>query len=447
MSALPEIVPALPEVAWPTVPGAGATGMLALLFELERTQWLDPDSLARHQRRQLAQVLGHARRTSPFYEAYLAGVDLDDTTQAFAELPTLSRATVQDAGDALSSRQVPADHGDVVHYASSGSTGRPLRVRGTRLNDLWWRALSLRDHLWQQRDFSGKLAVIRTRIRDRTAPSWGAPTAGVFETGPCVSLSSEHGIDAQARRLVAENPHYLLTQASNLEALARYCAEHGLRWSKLREVRSYGETLPEGLRALCREAWDVPLVDTYSAAEVGVIALQCPERAHYHVQSEHLVVEILDDDDQPCAAGEVGRVVVTALHNFAMPLVRYELNDYAEVGAPCACGRGLPVLKRILGRRRNMLRLPDGSRHWPSFPVSVWGEDTPVRQVRLVQAELEVITVNLVVTRALTAAERAAIETRLSERLGWPFRYRFEFPEHLDAGPGYTDFVCLLDDD
>jgi len=59
-------------------------------------------------------------------------------------------------------------------------------------------------------------------------------------------------------------------------------------------------------------------------------------------------------------AGQVGRVVVTDLHNFATPLIRYDLGDYAEMADTCPCGRGLPALKRIMGRRRNMVRLPDG---------------------------------------------------------------------------------------
>jgi phenylacetate-CoA ligase len=64
-----------------------------------------------------------------------------------------------------------------------------------------------------------------------------------------------------------------------------------------------------------------------------------------------IYAEILDDADRPCAPGEVGRVVVSTLHNYAMPLFRYDLGDLAEVGPPCECGRTLPVLNRIVGRQ------------------------------------------------------------------------------------------------
>jgi phenylacetate-CoA ligase len=49
--------------------------------------------------------------------------------------------------------------------------------------------------------------------------------------------------------------------------------------------------------------------------------VQCPEYEQYHVQAEHLLVEILSERDEVCAPGEIGRVVVTPLRNFAMPLI------------------------------------------------------------------------------------------------------------------------------
>src|SRR3546814_13116510 len=85
------------------------------------------------------------------------------------------------------------------------------------------------------------------------------------------------------------------------------------------------------------------------------LALQCPEHEHYHVQSEAVLLEVLDEEDRPCRPGEVGRVVVTPLTNFAMPMIRYAVGGLAAVGAPCPCGRGLPVLTRILGRARDKI--------------------------------------------------------------------------------------------
>ena len=435
------------EVVWPVVPAAAGAGMLALQFQLDLSQWWDPDALAAQQYRQLHALLSHARRTSPFYEARLAGIDLDAplTPAAFAALPILTRAEVQAEFDALRSRVIPADHGGLLEFASSGSTGRPVHVLGTHINQFWWKALVLRDHLWHGRDLGGKLGIIKTKVETGTVQGWGPATDGAFVTGPRCSINSRHDIAEQAQWLLREEPDYLLSHASNLRALARYCLAHGLRPQRLREVRSFGESLAEDMREVCRAAWDVPVKDVYTAQEIGYIALQCPTAEHYHVQAEHVLVEVLDEDGRACAPGASGRVVVTPLHNYAMPLIRYDLNDYVELGAPCACGRGLPVIARIRGRRRNMLRLPDGSTHWPSIPAYVWGSPTPVRQFQLLQTELACIVVRLVVERALTEDETRGIRERLSARLGWPFEYRFEYVAHIEGGPLFEDFMCLIE--
>src|SRR5215510_10900500 len=97
------------------------------------------------------------------------------------------------------------------------------------------------------------------------------------------------------------------------------------------------------------------------------MALQCPDHEHYHVQTECILLEVLDTHGGPCAPGRAGLVVATPRHAFAMPLVRYVVGDYAEVGPPCPCGRGLPVLARIMGRTRNRLVLETGESYWPSF--------------------------------------------------------------------------------
>ncbi|MCC7411859.1 MAG: phenylacetate--CoA ligase family protein [Gammaproteobacteria bacterium] len=448
-SLLARITPGISGIAWPALPGATGAAMLALQFQLDRSQWWPADVIARHQRRQLRALLAHARATVPFYEDRLAHLDLDGpdglAESAFSTVPTLAREQVQTMADALCSRAVPGDHGGLVEYRTSGSTGRPVRVRGTRISDFWVAGLTLRDHLWHGRDLGGRLAAIRSKQTPGTGMGWGPATDCAFTTGPCSVLSSSTDIAGQARWLLAEDPHYLITQPSNLRALARHCLDQGLRPPSLREVRTFAEALPADLRATCAEAWGVPLTDCYSTNEMGYVALQCPQAEHYHVQAENVLVEVLDGEDRPCAPGQTGRIVVTPLQNYAMPLVRYELEDYAEVGAPCPCGRGLPVLARIHGRRRNMLRLPDGSRHWPSFPAQIWMAVAPIRQFQLVQVALHRIVIRLAVTRPLAADEQRLLYRLLDERLGWSFSYAIEYVDRIEGGLKFEDFVSRLD--
>ena len=231
-----------------------------------------------------------------------------------------------------------------------------------------------------------------------------------------------------------------------IAALAR---ERGVTPARLRGLGSFGEQLPADLRALCDAVWGLPLADIYSCEEAGYLALQCPEvPEHYHVQAENVLIEVLDGDGAPCPPGASGEVVLTTLHNFAMPLIRYAIGDFAEVGASCPCGRGLPVLRRIHGRARNLVRLPDGSRHWPSFPAEDWLAIAPVRQFRLRQTGAERIEVELVSTRPLDVAEQHALQAMLQRRLGYAFNIALRPVAAIERGAGgkFEDFVSELDD-
>src|SRR4030095_14752537 len=122
-----------------------------------------------------------------------------------------------------------------------------------------------------------------------------------------------------------------MTYPSNLRYLAAHCHAHGIAVPRLEHVTSFGEVLSDETREECRRAWDVPVIDCYSAQEVGPIALQCPSSEVYHVQSEATLVEVINDEGEPCRAGETGRVLLTPLNNYAMPLLRYEIGDHAVV--------------------------------------------------------------------------------------------------------------------
>ncbi len=186
------------------------------------------------------------------------------------------------------------------------------------------------------------------------------------------------------------------------------------------------------------------MADMYSAEEVGYIALQCPEHEHYHVQAENLLVEILDESDRPCPPGAIGRVVLSTLHNFAMPLIRYEIGDYAEPGEPCPCGRGLPVIRRILGRERNLMACPDGQRRFPVFPAGNWMHIAPIRQIQIVQKTVDHLELRLAISTELRREEQEELKGVLRKSLGFPFRFTFAYYEEIPSGPGgkYEDFIC-----
>jgi phenylacetate-CoA ligase len=444
----------MPEEVWPAFSSPHGAQILAMLYQLENSQYLPPAELLAKQLLQINEIFRHSIRRVPYYKETLkaAGFNrsMDITSEQWLQVPVLSRSAVQKHREELLSIKIPQNHGRTGVVKTSGSTGRPVEVTGTDVTQFYYRAFALRDHFWQQRDFSGKMAAIRFTEEGKAeypgvaAPDWGATTAGIINTGPGVILNSSTDIALQAEFLMQEEPDYLLSYPSNIDALARYFIKKSLKLRKLRAVRTLGEMLGDEVRSVCREAWGVGLVDMYTAQEVGYIALQCPENEDvYHVQAENLYVEVVDDKDQPCKPGEVGRVLLTTLHNFAMPLIRYEIGDYAEVGGLCSCGRTLPVLSRIMGRRRNMLVLPNGERSWPGTGLATGRKELPFSQFQLVQKSLDRIEARLVVEREFTPEEKKKFITTLQKVLRYPFNIDIIYLEDIPRSSGgkFEDFI------
>jgi phenylacetate-CoA ligase len=460
---------ALNEIVWPALPDSFTATMLAVLGQLERSQWWPPDLLREVQLAQLGHLVAHASRTVPFHRERLAAAGYREgeplTPELWARLPVLTRAELQEAGPALRSAAVPPAHGQVREVSSSGSTGTPVTSAHTNLVDLFAAAATLRAYFWHGLDPAKTLCAIRgvkfeaaeaagAEPRNRVGQvldRWPDAFGHVFPTGPAGFLPIQADVARQAEWLREWDPHYLRTYPSNALALARHCLEHGIRLPRLERVLTGAEVLTAEVRAACCEAWGAAVVDRYGAWESGgYLAVQCPEREDVlHVQSEVALVEVLGDDGRACGPGEVGRVVITPLHNFAMPLLRYELGDHAEVGPPCPCGRGLPVLARVLGRTRNMLRLPSGATVWPA----IRGDELrtlapPLRQFQLVQRSVEELELRLVVGRPLTGEEEADLRKVVARRLGHPFAVAISYHGEIPRGASgkYEDFRSELSD-
>ncbi len=430
--------------------------LLATIRQLDDTQYLPPAELRARQFRQLEQLLGHVARHVPFYAPALSAMGWQPGSPLaeaqWAALPVLSRVAVQQAGSALHCASVPAPHGPISSDSTSGSTGVPIEVRRTALVSFFWNVFTLREELWHGRDFGAKLATIR-RIPEWSPgtpgpvftryENWGPPVATVYPTGPAAALDPHCSVAEQVEWLRQEAPDYLLANPSNLHFIARHCREFGVRLPSLRGLRSVGEVLTDAARETCREVWGLEPVDMYSAVEAGYLALQCPEHGQLHVQAENALVEVIDTNGRACAPGAIGRAVVTPLHNFAMPLLRYELGDFAEVGAACACGRGLPVLRRIVGRTREQLLLPSGDRRLV-YVGHATASLPGIIQHQLVQTSLDAVACRLVARRPLNAGEEARLRRALLAEIGAGFRLDIVYCEEIErtASGKYLEFRC-----
>lgn len=432
-----------------------------ILKQLDVSQWWEPDDIAARQHKMMSQLLAHAQTSISHYSETLGHVNPHDVDSLGAgrwlDLPILTRDTVNRLGDGLLSRNVPKSHGRLDPIYTSGTTGEPVRVVRTSYALEYWSAFTTRDHIWHNRDIKGTLAAIRSSKKDFASYpdgarhlAWGSKD-GVFKTGPSISLNVNTSIPQMAEWITRREPEHLLSLPNIIKRLAPYCLEKGITFPFLKEVSVHGEMCGDLMRQQCMEAWNTPVHDMYTSREVGYMALQCPLHDHYHIQSEGVYLEILDDDDRPCKPGETGRVVVTTLRNYAMPLIRYQVGDYAEVGLPCDCGRGMPVINRILGREQDILVLPTGEQRWTllgSPDVRDFMEMAPIMQYQFAHVAPDQIEVRLVTKRAITRGEEVAITKWVQKKLGYPFTVSFAYFEDMPlAKTGkFKDFVVEFTD-
>ena len=437
---------------------------LAMLFQLERTQWLPPVEIRQLQLNQCKIILKHAQATVPYYHELWAkaGINIPETLseEFFAQLPITRRQDIQEAGERFVTKSLPPEHGKIDFATTSGSTGRPVRFGRTGLTNLCWLVFAMREHLWHERDFLGKLCAIRwAKLGVAVAPdglgspNWGDVIDPIFPSGPTTLLNVTAKLSEQLEWLHREKPDYLISFPSNLSALSQYAQLNGLKLPQVRQMRVVGETLTAEMRKFLADSWNTSVVDMYTCEEVGYLAAQCPQAEHFHVQSENVILEIVDDHGRPCPVGVTGRVLITSLNNFATPLIRYELGDYAEFGPPCACGRGLPVIKQIHGRKRNRLIMPDGENRYSLFPylgehgqiASVTG--VKVKQFQCVQHTIQRVEIKLVTERELTLEEQSRVTQLMQGHLGYPFEIFYTFLEDIPRGPNgkFEEFVSLVE--
>lgn len=438
---------------WPPVSDDKHAVLASMAWQFDRSQWLPADEIAARQYRQL-QVLArfHAQHAPTFAERLaVAGLTAGDlaTPDGLRRLPELTRPMVQSGLHRVPDEALPKMHLPTGTVNTSGSTGVPVRVTRTALNRLHWLGLSIRFHLWAEPELTARFVAIRANLsKHGPMPDWSAPMNLLWRTGPMLLIDIETDIDRQLDLLTEFAPDTVLIYPSNLAALAERMLVRGIGLPSVKRWRSMGETLTPDTRERVAAAQDAPIVDCYSSEELGYIALQCPDVAdHYHLCAETQLVELVDDAGNPVPPGEVGRVLVTDLHNLAAPMIRYAVGDHAVAGGRCPCGRGLPTLTRIMGRTRNMIVKPDGSRHWPLTGYKQMRDIAPIVQYQFRQHEVDRIEVRLVTERALTSDEEAALIAHFQWKLRHPYRIELVyFEERLPLGKNgkFEEFMSLL---
>lgn len=374
---------------------------LAELARLRSLQYEAPDALVRYQLVRLNKLLDHAWKTSAWYRpilteaGYAPGSPVD--IQFLARLPITLKQHMRDHLDAfISSEYTP----EALRKAKTGgSTGVSLNLLFDARCQQWRNAAQM---------YADELAG--WQIGDRVAAIWGNPP--VYRTAKqklraallerMIYLDTMDINPASLETFIAEwtayKPQVIFGHAHSIFILAEYLLEHPDYQLRPKGIVATSMMLLDHERQSIEKAFNCKVTNRYGCEEVGLIAVECEQHRGMHLNTPHLIVECLRADGSAAAHDEPGKIVLTDLNNYGMPLIRYQVEDVGVLShEPCDCGRTTPLLKRLEGRVADFLKKPDGGQVAGVSLVERTLTKVPgVAQMQLVQNSLDTIDIHRV---------------------------------------------------
>jgi phenylacetate-CoA ligase len=420
------------------------------LEELRRTQWLPRQDIEQLQLRRLRRLLQHAYEHVGYYREMFqsAGVMPGDvrSLEDLRRLPPLAKQALRDNlyFDLLSDNH---DKRKIQKVVTSGSTGEPLAVFVDRFQlDMRWA------NTWRNVEWTGY------RFPDRQVRLWHS-TIGLKRTQALKErldallarrkFFSVFSLDDDTlRQYVAHvrrrRPALLDGYAEAFNVVAHLLAREPAAGLQAGAIISSAQTLPAETRALIETQFGCPVFDKYGAREFSGIAHECEAHRGYHVNAESYIVEIVRDG-RPAADGEVGEVLVTDLNNRCVPLIRYQLGDLAVASRrTCSCGRGLPMLERVIGRTQSVV-LGTNGRYLPAtFFAHFFKEyEYAVARYQIVQEARDRLDVRIIRKSRFTSDTERQIHRALTRVLGEAMTIRFEFVDTIPLGRTGKAQACV----
>ena len=350
---------------------------------LHAAQWLSPDEIRDLQWRRLERMLRHAYDRSPLYrerfqQAGMTPADIRSTDDLRA-LPVTTREDLRRPEGLLAAGFARKR---LRSSMTSGSTGRRTT---SYFDERAWVLAKILLKL-RARQACGVRPWDRIALFQEDVPDQRVIRAGARRR----SFTIHRPIEEILPALRAFAPTVLYGFAGHFARLARV---HGGSL-RPRMIFTSGELLDPMTRRMIEAGLGAPVLDVYGCTEVKEIAWQCPAREGYHVNADWLLVEV-DSGDAAC--GQAGRLLVTSLYNFAMPLLRYEVGDAGfALNGRCACGRGLPLICPTLGRSVDHVALANGTLVAPYSLTCAVEAIEGMQQYQFVQLAADVVELRVV---------------------------------------------------
>ena len=396
---------------------------LAYLREREAEQWLPPARIAELQWQRLKALLQHCWDEVPYYRQRWAAVgaepgDIRDM-QDLARLPVLTKDDIRDNFETIQARSFA---GRMKFKSTGGSTGVPLRLGYTRESYERRVAVMLRGYGW-----AGATPGKRALYLWAGVPGASNPLR-VSKDGLYHRLFNRRMLDTfpmrddnlheYAEAIERWRPEVIVSYVSPIVRLAQWLVDNGRGIEGVTSVLGASEALHEHQRALIEAAFPgARAYNTYGCREFMLIASECGCRDGLHVNADHLVLELLDDAGVPAASGNV---TLTDLGNYGMPFIRYQNGDMATMASDgaCACGRGLPRLHSIDGRKLDTIRSPRGGVLPGAFFPHMLKDVPGIRRFQVKQHRLDALDIAIVAGPQFNEQQQQYVRGEIAKLLG-----------------------------
>lgn len=421
------------------------------LREYEASQWLDREQVAALQWNKLKALIEHCWREVPYYQRSWKelGITPDDirSPEDYARLPTLTKPEIRANFEELHANSW---HGKLLYKTTGGSTGEPMRFGYTR--ESYERRIAA---MWRGYGWAG------ARMGRRTLYLWGVALESPLRPHAIKDriyhaafnrlmlnafLMSEARMPEYAHEINQFHPQVIVAYAGPLLRMAEWLLASGTRVHSPETILSAAEALHDKQREVIERAFGCPVFNTYGCREVMLIASECERREGLHATADHLVVELTNRRENPDGKA-IGEVTLTDLHNYGMPLLRYLNGDLATASdRNCACGRGLPLLERIDGRKLDTLRTPAGHLLPGEYIVYAFLHVPAVKRYQVVQRELAALDVSVVPDSGFSQATQELIRSELAKVVGDSVEIRIHVVDDIPAsGSGkFRVAICEL---
>ncbi len=409
-----------------------------------------PEDIRRRQWGQIRRMLEHAYATVPYWRRTLDGLRKrpEDIREAdeFTFLPLLEKSTIRSCGKELLSTNYQ-DQGFLHQKRTSGSTGVSLTVYVDEAAQQWKRACTVRSDEWTGWRLGQRVAMLWGNPEYRKRGWRGYLRNALLERARYLDTlkMDEAQMASFAHELRRRPPSLILGHAHSLFLFAQFLSSIGGPRFRPRGIISTAMVLHDWQRHKIEEVFQCKVTNRYGCEEVSLIASECEQHEGLHINADGVYVEIVRPDGTACSPGETGSVVVTDLLNRAMPIIRYKVGDTATMSDRlCECGRGLPMLERLMGREADYvvtaagdyisgISLPE------NFAVLVPG----VVQIQIVQEQVDDFVLRIVRGEDFGPASVRKIGELVTERFGPAVNYRCEFVERIPQEPSGKSRFCI----